>query len=65
LALKEVDAVAHQIDSKTLTLQYLEALKALGTGESTKLVIPTELVGLAQPLLAHVSKAQSEPGAAG
>jgi regulator of protease activity HflC (stomatin/prohibitin superfamily) len=65
LALKEIDGIAHQIDSKTLMLQYLEALKALGAGESTKLVIPTELVGLAQPLLAHVSKAQSEPGAAG
>jgi regulator of protease activity HflC (stomatin/prohibitin superfamily) len=65
LALKEIDVVANQIDSKTLTLQYLEALKTLGAGESTKFVIPTELVGLAQPLLAHLSKAQSEPGDAG
>jgi regulator of protease activity HflC (stomatin/prohibitin superfamily) len=65
LALKEIDEIASRIDSKTLTLQYLEALKALGKGESTKLVIPTELAGLAQPLLAHVSKAQSETGAAG
>lgn len=65
LALKEIDSVANQIDSKTLTLQYLEALKVLGTGEGTKLVIPTELVGLAQPLLAHIGKSQSEPGAAG
>jgi regulator of protease activity HflC (stomatin/prohibitin superfamily) len=57
LSLKEIDNVANQIDSKTLTLQYLEALKALGTGEGTRFVIPTELVSLAQPLLANMSKA--------
>jgi regulator of protease activity HflC (stomatin/prohibitin superfamily) len=65
LSLKEIDAIANQIDSKTLTLQYLEALKSLGASEGTKLVIPTELVSLAQPLLAHASKAQAEAGAAG
>ncbi|MDH3212039.1 MAG: SPFH/Band 7/PHB domain protein [Myxococcales bacterium] len=65
LALKEIDAVAKAIDSKTLTLQYLEALKTLGTGDGTKLVLPMELVSLAQPLLAHALKAQAEPGAAG
>ena len=56
-SLQEIDKVANQIDSKTLTLQYLEALKALGTGEGTRFVIPTELVSLAQPLLANMSKA--------
>jgi regulator of protease activity HflC (stomatin/prohibitin superfamily) len=65
MALKEIDAAAKAIDSKTLTLQYLEALKTLGTGDATKLVLPTELVSLAQPLLAHALKAQAEPGAAG
>jgi regulator of protease activity HflC (stomatin/prohibitin superfamily) len=57
LSLEEIDKVANQIDGKTLTLQYLEALKALGTGEGTRFVIPTELVSLAQPLLANMSKA--------
>jgi regulator of protease activity HflC (stomatin/prohibitin superfamily) len=63
LALKEIDEVAQAIDSKTLTLQYLETLKALGAGDGTRFVIPTELVSLAQPLLAHALKAQAEPPA--
>jgi regulator of protease activity HflC (stomatin/prohibitin superfamily) len=63
-ALKEIDASAREIDSRTLTLQYLEALKALGAGDGTKLVIPTELVSLAQPLLTHALRAQGDsPGA--
>ena len=61
LALKEIDKVAQDISSKTLTLQYLDALKVLGTGDGTKLVIPTELVSLAQPLLTHVLRGQGEP----
>lgn len=63
LALKEIDEVARAIDSKTLTLQYLETLKALGAGDGTRLVIPTELVSLAQPLLAHALKAHADPAA--
>jgi regulator of protease activity HflC (stomatin/prohibitin superfamily) len=62
VALKEIDGVAREIDSKTLTLQYLETLKSLGSGDGTKLVIPTELVSLAQPLLSHALKAQAESG---
>ncbi len=65
LALKEIDEIARNIDSRTLTLQYLDALKALGAGDSSKLVIPTELVSLAQPLLSHALKAQGEPTANG
>jgi regulator of protease activity HflC (stomatin/prohibitin superfamily) len=65
MALKEIDAVAREIDSKTLTLQYLEALKALGAADSTKLVIPTELVNIAQPLVDHALRAQTGPPAGG
>jgi regulator of protease activity HflC (stomatin/prohibitin superfamily) len=50
LALNEIYKVAQDVDSKTLTLQYLEALKALGEGDATKFVIPTEFINLAQPL---------------
>jgi regulator of protease activity HflC (stomatin/prohibitin superfamily) len=60
-ALKEIDSVAQGIESKTLTLQYLETLKTLGAGDGTKFIIPTELVNLAQPLVAHVTKAQAGP----
>ena len=46
-ALERIFGAAHNIDDKTMTLQYLEALKALGQSPSTKYVIPVELVELA------------------
>lgn len=63
LALNEIFKVAQGVDSKTLTLQYLEALKALGAGAATKFVIPMEFVNLVQPLVAHASQAMAEPPA--
>jgi regulator of protease activity HflC (stomatin/prohibitin superfamily) len=59
-ALKEINGVAQGIDSITLTLQYLDALKALAAGDSTKFVIPTELMNLAQPLVDHARRAQGD-----
>lgn len=50
LALDEIYKVAQGVDSKTLTLQYLDALKALGEGDATKFIIPSEFVNLARPL---------------
>ena len=60
LALNEIYKVAQGVDSKTLTLQYLETLKALGEGNATKFIIPTELLNLAQPLTALAKKAHTE-----
>jgi regulator of protease activity HflC (stomatin/prohibitin superfamily) len=60
LALNEIYKVAQGVDSKTLTLQYLEALKSLGEGEATKFIIPTELMNLAQPLSALAKQAHQE-----
>jgi len=37
------------VDAKTMSLQYLEALKQLGASPSTKFVIPTELTNLLAP----------------
>lgn len=62
LALNEIHKVAQGVDSKTLTLQYLEALKSLGEGASTKFIIPTELMNLAQPLMDNVKSALSKTG---
>ncbi len=50
LALEKIFEVAKELDSKTLTLQYLEALKDLGANASTKFIIPTELMNLAKPI---------------
>jgi regulator of protease activity HflC (stomatin/prohibitin superfamily) len=60
LALEEIFKVAQGVDSKTMTLQYLEALKVLGQGASTKFVIPSELMNLAQPLVANAKRALEE-----
>jgi regulator of protease activity HflC (stomatin/prohibitin superfamily) len=49
-ALQQIFGAARQVDEKTMTLQYLEALKALGASPSTKYVIPVELVELANRL---------------
>jgi regulator of protease activity HflC (stomatin/prohibitin superfamily) len=50
MALDKIFEVAKDLDSKTLTLQYLDALKALGEGAATKFIIPTEFLNLAKPL---------------
>jgi regulator of protease activity HflC (stomatin/prohibitin superfamily) len=59
-ALKEIHNIAQGLDSKTLTLQYLEALKTLAAGDSTKFVIPTEFMNLAQPLVEHVRRSHQD-----
>jgi regulator of protease activity HflC (stomatin/prohibitin superfamily) len=43
LALTTVFQSARNVDDKTMGIQYLEALKALGASKSTKFVLPLEL----------------------
>ena len=52
LALGKINEVAMTADGRTMTLQYLEALKALGASPATKIVIPTEFTALAAPQIA-------------
>ncbi|CAN5836218.1 SPFH domain-containing protein [soil metagenome] len=47
-ALQRIFAAARNIDDKTMTLQYLEALKDLGASPSTKYILPLELTDLAK-----------------
>jgi regulator of protease activity HflC (stomatin/prohibitin superfamily) len=49
-ALKTIFGAASGIDEKTMALQYLDAIKVLGAGESTKWVIPMELAELTRPI---------------
>jgi len=49
-ALERIYAAAAGIDQKTMLLQYLEALKALGASPSTKFIIPTEFTRFLEPL---------------
>jgi len=49
-ALQRIYDVAHNVDPNTMRLQYLEALKAVGQGASTKFVFPMEFSDLAGTL---------------
>jgi len=55
-ALERIFAAAKQIDEKTMTLQYLEALKGLGAGPATKFIIPLEFVELANRITGFAEK---------
>ena len=46
LALSKIFDVAKGIDANTMSLQYLEALKQIGSSPSTKFVVPMELSNL-------------------
>ena len=54
-ALSQISGVAGRIDSNTMSLQYLDALKALGAAPSTKLVVPAELTNLLRPMTEHTA----------
>jgi regulator of protease activity HflC (stomatin/prohibitin superfamily) len=49
LGLQTVYQVARNVDAKTMGLQYLDALRALGASPATKLVVPLELISLLRP----------------
>lgn len=51
LALDKINEAAGHADTRTMTLQYLDALRQLGSSPSTKFVIPTEFTTLLQPLI--------------
>ncbi len=55
LALSSINESAQRVDQKTMALQYLEALKALGASPGTKFVIPAELSAFAAPFAAWAS----------
>jgi regulator of protease activity HflC (stomatin/prohibitin superfamily) len=46
IALNKIFEVARGLDANTMSLQYLEALKVLGSSDSTKFVIPMEFSSL-------------------
>jgi len=46
LALSKIFEVAKGVDANTMSLQYLEALKQIGSSPSTKFVVPMELANL-------------------
>jgi len=62
LALDKIYRVATTVDAKTMSLQYFEVLKSLGTSPSTKFIFPMEFTSMLQPFLGLASgKGQQEP----
>ena len=55
-ALQQIFSAAKGVDDKTMALQYLEALKALGASASTKFVIPTEFTQLVGPVTGYIKR---------
>jgi regulator of protease activity HflC (stomatin/prohibitin superfamily) len=51
VALKEIWEAASQVDANTMTLQYFETLKQLGTSPATKFVFPMEFTGMLQSFI--------------
>lgn len=56
-ALTAVFQAASGVDAKTMGIQYLEALKALGASPSTKFVLPLELTGVLSGLAGYANQA--------
>jgi regulator of protease activity HflC (stomatin/prohibitin superfamily) len=59
LALDKINEVARRVDSQTMSLQYLDSFKQIGLSDSTKLVIPMELVAMLRPLGEMIQRAAS------
>jgi regulator of protease activity HflC (stomatin/prohibitin superfamily) len=55
-ALTRIFQAATGVDEKTMALQYLDALKALGASPATKFVIPTEFTRLLSPFIGYTEK---------
>ena len=60
-ALTRIFNAASGVDEKTMALQYLEALKALGASPSTKYVIPAEVTRWIEPFSNYVGKGLAGP----
>src|SRR5512143_3616733 len=60
VALDKIYETAKTVDEKTMALQYLEVLKAVGTSPSTKYIFPLETLKFMEPL-AQMAGAAMQP----
>jgi regulator of protease activity HflC (stomatin/prohibitin superfamily) len=56
IALQKIFESAKNVDQNTMTLQYFEALKRLGEGESTKFIFPLEFTSLVEKIMGGEKK---------
>lgn len=55
-ALERINAVAQSADARTMSLQYFETLKQMGTGASTKFIFPLEFTNMIQGFVSSVTQ---------
>jgi regulator of protease activity HflC (stomatin/prohibitin superfamily) len=60
LALAKINESAMVADQKTMSLQYLEALKQIGASPASKIVVPMELSGLVSGIVAVAEQARGD-----
>src|ERR671937_1447338 len=60
LALKTINEQATGADQKTMSLQYLDALKQIGGSPASKIVVPMELSGLVSGIVAVADQARGD-----
>ena len=60
LALTKINDSAQTVGSKTMSLQYLDGLKALGAGAATKLIFPMEFTSLVKAFQDYAANAAKE-----
>ncbi|MGH2557190.1 MAG: SPFH domain-containing protein, partial [Actinomycetota bacterium] len=65
LALSKIFEVARGLDANTMSLQYLDALKQIGSSPSTKFVVPMELANLLSGVTGLTSKSFGNSGGDG
>ncbi len=59
-ALGIIFSAAKTIDAKTMALQYLEALKAIGASPSTKYIFPMEFTGLVSKMKGFIDESSED-----
>ena len=61
-ALSAISQQARDVDGKTMALQYMDMLEKVGSSPATKFVLPMELTGMAQNMMAAMSGMASSGG---
>jgi regulator of protease activity HflC (stomatin/prohibitin superfamily) len=61
-ALERVFQVANTVDAKTMSLQYFDTLKSLGSSPSTKFIFPMEFTSMLSPFLGMGNNNQQDGG---
>lgn len=61
-ALDQIYTVAANVDAKTMSLQYFDTLKSLGSSPSTKFIFPMEFTSMLSPFLGMGTNQQQSNG---